>query len=371
MSVPAISITIADDLQRNRWTVFFRLILAIPHLFLLAMLGGIVFLLAPIVWIIALFRGSVPESLHEFYARLVRYSVHVYGYVNMGAQPWPPIFGEGTYPIDVAIPEPVRQNRWTIGFRIVLALPALIFAGALGAGGASPSSTGVYYPLGVMATVGFLGWWASLFRGRMPRGMRDLLAYTLLYGAQAYAYLLLLTPRYPDSDPAQVGVAQLAPHPVGVDVVDDDLKRHRLTVFFRGLLALPHIVWLVLWSVVAIFVMIAGWFATLVRAQLPAPLHRFLSALLRYQIHVYSYLYLVANPFPGFTGNNEGFPVQVRVGAPEPHNRWTVGFRWILAIPASFLSGAIGGVVGVGGVLAWFAALFTGRMPHGLRNFMA
>jgi hypothetical protein len=33
--------------------------------------------------------------------------------------------------------------------------------------------------------------------------------------------------------------------------VDDDLRRSRLTVFFRLLLALPHIVWLYLWSFAA------------------------------------------------------------------------------------------------------------------------
>ena len=37
-------------------------------------------------------------------------------------------------------------------------------------------------------------------------------------------------------------------HPVGL-VVTDDLHRSRLTVFFRLILAIPHIVWFVLWSI--------------------------------------------------------------------------------------------------------------------------
>lgn len=372
MSAPAITLTVTDDLERGRWSVFFRLVLALPHLFLLGMLGGVVVLMAPVVWVIALVRGRVPDSLHEFFVRLVRYSVHVYAYLYLGAQPWPPIFGEETYAIDVTVPGPVRQNRWAVAFRLVLALPALLLAGALGGAGASLTTTGVYFHVGVIPAIGVLGWFACLARGRMPRGMRDLLAFALLYSAQAYAYLLLLTPRYPDADPAQAGVLALPSHPVGLDVVGDDLRRHRLTVFFRGLLALPHLVWLTLWGLVALLATIAGWLAALVLGRLPGPLHRFLAALLRYQAHVYGFLYLAANPFPGFVGRNSDlFPIRVEVGPPERQNRWTILFRALLGLPAAVLAGAVGGVLGIAAVLAWFAALFTARMPHGLRNLIA
>ena len=37
----------------------------------------------------------------------------------------------------------------------------------------------------------------ALVTGRYPRGFRDLSAYCIRYQAQTYAYLLLLTDRYP------------------------------------------------------------------------------------------------------------------------------------------------------------------------------
>ena len=46
-----------------------------------------------------------------------------------------------------------------------------------------------------------LGWFASLARGRMPKGLRDAGAYGVGYNAQALAYLLLVTDRYPNADP--------------------------------------------------------------------------------------------------------------------------------------------------------------------------
>ena len=36
----------------------------------------------------------------------------------------------------------------------------------------------------------------------MPQGLRDLAAYAIGYSAQVTGYLLLLTDRYPNSDPA-------------------------------------------------------------------------------------------------------------------------------------------------------------------------
>ena len=54
--------------------------------------------------------------------------------------------------------------------------------------------------------------------------------------------------------------------------------------------------------------------------------------------------------------------------APRPQNRWKVGFRLILVIPAALVGGAYGALLAVAAVLGWFAALATGRMPRGLRN---
>ena len=73
----------------------------------------------------------------------------------------------------------------------------------------------------------------------MPLGLRNLGAYGLGYTAQAYAYMLLLTDRYPNSDPEAIGPAwELPPHTVRLELADDG-RRSRLTVFFRLLLAIP------------------------------------------------------------------------------------------------------------------------------------
>jgi hypothetical protein len=167
-----------------------------------------------------------------------------------------------------------------------------------------------------------------------------------------------------------VDAPPLPEHPVAV-AVEDDLRRSRLTVFFRLLLAIPHFVWLALWSVAALLAAIANWVVALVRGLPAAPLHRFLAAYVRYSIHVSAFLFLVANPFPGFTGREGGYPVDVRLPPPARQSRWVTGFRLLLAIPAMIVQSAIGGAAWAAAFLGWFAALATGRMPRGLRNLGA
>jgi hypothetical protein len=160
-----------------------------------------------------------------------------------------------------------------------------------------------------------------------------------------------------------------ARHPVRL-VVNDDLRRNRLTVFFRLLLAIPHLIWFILWGIVAFLAGIANWFATLVKGQSPEGLHNFIATYLRYQTHVYSYVLLIADPFPGF-GGQPGYPIDLDVDPPQPQNRWTVAFRLILAIPAYIISGIMGYLNRALAVFSWFVALVLGRVPEGLRNFAA
>ena len=139
-------------------------------------------------------------------------------------------------------------------------------------------------------------------RGRAPRGFRDLAAYALGYGAQATGYLLLLTPRYPSSDPKLAEeYSELPEHPVRIDV-EGGLEHSRLTVFFRLLLTIPHFIWLLLWGIVVWFAVVIAWFVALVTGRVPDALHRFIAAYIRYATHVFAFVHLVGRRFPGFTG---------------------------------------------------------------------
>jgi hypothetical protein len=177
-----IGLILTDDLQRSRLTVFFRLLLVIPHVIVLYIWGIVACVAVIVAWLVAIFTGRVPDGLHNFIAQYLRYSTHVLGYLYLLADPWPSFSPSEPYPIDVRIAGPEPQGRLGVFFRIILAIPALILASIF---------------RNVNGIVAFLGWFYALATGRMSQGMRDLSAWLLRYEVQTYGYVGLLTSRYP------------------------------------------------------------------------------------------------------------------------------------------------------------------------------
>jgi hypothetical protein len=374
-----VRLAVEDDLRRSRVTVFFRLLLAIPHLVWASLWSILMFFVAFVNWLATLVTGRLPGGLHNLTAAYVRYLTQLVAYLSLAANPYPMFTGTDRYPVDLEIDAPARQRRLITLFRLPLAIPALTFAAfflASYAGGSYSSGEGenayggaTASSVGIVWTVAFFAWFACLALGRMPMGFRNLQAYGLRYGAQAWAYVLLLTDRYPNLDP--VDPPSTGPlHPVGL-AVSDDLRRSRLTVFFRLLLALPHFIWLVLWGIAAFFAGIVGWFAALLIGRLPGALHRFLAAYLRYTTHLGAFVLLTANPFPGFTGTPGRYPVDPELPEPEPQRRLVTLFRFFLAIPAFAVSSALYTLAFVAAFFGWFVSLALGRMPRSFREAQA
>jgi Domain of unknown function (DUF4389) len=138
-------------------------------------------------WFAALVSGQVPESLRRFLAAYVRYTTHVTAYVTLVGRTFPGFTGRaGSYGIDLVIALRERQSRWTILFRLFLALPALLVSSALD---------------GALVVVAVFGWFYALVLGRTSDGLRNLGAVCIRYSAQTNAYVFLLTERYPYAAP--------------------------------------------------------------------------------------------------------------------------------------------------------------------------
>jgi hypothetical protein len=180
-----IRLVVTDDLQRNRVTAFFRLLLALPHFVWLA-LWGIVAMLALLAnWVATLVSGRPPAGLHNFLAIFLRYSTHVSAYAFLIANPFPGFLGRPGYPIDLEVGPPEEQRRLTVFFRLFLALPALLVSQIL------------RYLSQLLAV---FSWFTAVILGRVPRGVRDFAAFALRFEQQTMGYLYLLTGRYPSFD---------------------------------------------------------------------------------------------------------------------------------------------------------------------------
>ena len=149
-----------------------------------------------VAWFAALFTGRVPQGLHGFLAGFLRYQVHVFAYATLAADPFPGFSGLADYPVTVTIDRPVAQGRLTVFFRILLAIPAAFISSALNS---------------LTEVLVFFAWFVCLALGRMPEGMRNLLAFSVRYHAQTQAYETLLTGRYPSLN---VGFGSASPRPV-------------------------------------------------------------------------------------------------------------------------------------------------------------
>lgn len=170
----------------NRWTTFFRPILAIPWL-IVALFWGILFLFTHLfAWIAVTILGRYPEWLYDFNSGVVRFGIRLNGWVYLQSDEWPP-FGladDPGYPIRVGIaPRPERQSRLKAFFRLILALPVAIVVS--------------YGNRFVLLGLAVIAWLTIVFRGYMPRAVHDGLSFVNGLDARVFGYIAILTDEYP------------------------------------------------------------------------------------------------------------------------------------------------------------------------------
>jgi len=183
---------------RNRVTVLFRLILAVPALILLGILtnqtsadvdaaqaatlaGGFVFL--PTL-LLLLFRHRYPRWWFDFNVQLLALSNRISMYVYLLRDEYPST--EDRQALDLRIPYPdakTELSRWLPLVKWLLVIPHLIVLAVLS--------------IGLVVAI-LVGWFAILFTGRMPRGLHEFIVGVMRWATRVYCYALLLTTdRYP------------------------------------------------------------------------------------------------------------------------------------------------------------------------------
>ena len=166
----------------SRVTVAFRLILAIPHLIALYALYVAAEVVGIVAWFAALFTARVPTGIYGFLGWVLGYGSRVMAYLGLLTDRWPGFSETPGDPVFVRLPGPQRLNRAAVFFRFVLAFPVAFLAGVVGMG---------------VAAAGFFSWLVVLILGRVPQPLFDATAAAVRFQTRYYAYLGLLTARYP------------------------------------------------------------------------------------------------------------------------------------------------------------------------------
>jgi len=183
-AVPApILMAFAGPARQSRLTVFFRFILAIPQLIVLAVVGIAAEIILVIGWFGALFMGRLPRFAADFLPGYLRWSARVSAYLALLTGEYPPFtFDDVDYPVRVAV-APGRLNRLAVLFRFLLVIPAQVVASVAGIG---------------LSTIGlFVTWLIVLVSGIMPTSLHKAIAAIVRYQTRVHGYLLLVTSEYP------------------------------------------------------------------------------------------------------------------------------------------------------------------------------
>jgi hypothetical protein len=180
-----ILVAFRDPAPQNRLTVLVRLILVIPHLFVLFFLGLAALVVLIIGWFAALFTGRLPEFARGFLCGILRWDTRVYSYVGLLTDEYPPfsLEEESQYSVVLAIPPPTELNRLAVLFRIFLVIPAQIIAGVL-----AGTATAIFL---------FVAWLVVLVSGELPPAFHDVIRAIVRYQTRLFGYLGMITPEYP------------------------------------------------------------------------------------------------------------------------------------------------------------------------------
>jgi hypothetical protein len=184
------SLTLDAPEKVANWRPLVHWLLAIPHIVVMYALGIVSEVVGVVSWFAVLFTGKLPEGLAGVQCMCQRYNTRVVTYIAFMHEDYPPFaFGStsadpGDFPrvrVDYQ-PALEERNRLTVFFRLLLAIPHFIVIAVLGIGA---------------FICGIIAFFAVLFTGRWPEGLRTYVLGVMRWSMRAQAYLFLLTDEYP------------------------------------------------------------------------------------------------------------------------------------------------------------------------------
>jgi len=159
-------------------------------------------------------------------------------------------------------------------------------------------------------------------------------------------------------------------HPAKLDCTYEE-KADRVTIFFRCLLLIPHIIWLGLYGIPVIIVQGIATLVLLFTAKYPKKMWEYVLRYVRYQLRVNAYANYLTDVYPPFNGKAEtSYPLTFSCEYP---GKWC-WFKFILRIVGIlFLLLPTWLIVGILGILTptqGGVSLFSGKRDktlHGLQ----
>lgn len=200
-------------------------------------------------------------------------------------------FGQTAYPASAGYPasftvDPAdRITNWKPFVQWLLAIPHHI----------------VLYLLGIVSqVVGIIAWFAILITGTLPESLGGLQSLYIRYMNRVYSYVGFLREEYP---PFTFETTYTDPndYPARTELTPELQDRNRLTVFFRLILAIPHLFVLTFLGIAAFVVAVIAAFVVLFTGTWPDGMRSFIEGVLRWNTRFYAYFLLLTDEYPPFS----------------------------------------------------------------------
>jgi hypothetical protein len=171
------------------WRPLVQWLLAIPHLVIANVLADLGGLISVICWFAIVFTGGMPEGLANFQCLTIRYQIRAFTYAGWLREAYPPFefsvtpADPGTDPAKLDFrPQIESRNRVTVGLRFLWIIPILLYLIVM--------SIGAFFAV-------IIAFFAVLFTGRWPSGLRIFVIGVLRLNVRVQAYGRLLVDDYP------------------------------------------------------------------------------------------------------------------------------------------------------------------------------
>ena len=162
----------------SRLTTFFRIVLAIPILFLLYFLQTNIVVAS---WMAILVRGYMPRWLVDFQVGYNRFLSRSAAYFLLLTDQYPKF--DGDWLVQYWADYPPRLSRWKLViWKFITLVPHII------------ALIGLWI---AVLVVTIIGWFAVLFSGSYPRGLHSFVVGVMRWTARATAYFESLTDEFP------------------------------------------------------------------------------------------------------------------------------------------------------------------------------
>lgn len=172
-----------------RWRPLVHWLLFIPHAVISYALRTLAGVVAVVYWLVLLVTGKLNRGLYGVMTLYARYDSRATGYLVGFSESYPPFDfhtgggdNEAYPPITLNLPEPPETASRKLALNFLLAIPHYVVLF-------------VYFVAAFAVAV--VGWFAVLFTGRWPKGMRDFLVRVNNYYYRVWLYAVMVESEYP------------------------------------------------------------------------------------------------------------------------------------------------------------------------------